>query len=259
MSKLKWDQIGERLYETGCDHGVLYPQKNGTYPKGVAWSGLISVSESPSGAESNALWADNMKYLSLKSAEEFSATIECYTYPDEWAACNGESELVKGVMLSQQRRNSFGLSYRTKVGNDTEGEDYGFKIHLIYGGTANPSEKTNSTVNDSPEAVTFSYEISTTPVNVSGKDADGKPFKPVAHLAINSLKTTPEKIAKIEAILYGTDAAATREGEPVVGTDARLPLPDEIREILGDDPLEEIPPTTYGSGETEGNGEDIAG
>lgn len=232
MAKLKWDQIGERFYETGVDHGVLYPQKNGEYPKGVAWNGLVTVTESPSGAEDNALYADNIKYLNLKSAEEFGATLECYTYPDEWAACNGESDLVPGVTLSQQRRNTFGLSYRTKIGNDTDGEDHGFKIHLIYGGSAAPSERSYSTVNDSPEAITFSYEITTTPVTVSGKDSTGKPFKPVAAITIDSTKVEPEKIAALEAILYGTEATTAEGGAEVPGTDARLPLPDELKEIF---------------------------
>lgn len=243
MAKLKWDQIGERYYETGVDHGVLYPQKNGEYPTGVAWNGLTAVTESPSGAEDNALYADNMKYLNLKSAEEFGATIECYTYPDEWAACNGESDLVKGVVLGQQRRNTFGLAYRTKKGNDTDGEDYGFKIHLIYGASASPSERGYSTVNDSPEAITFSYEVTTTPVNVSGKDANGKPFKPVACVTIDSTVVDAEALARLEEILYGTDAQPeipedTEAGTPAVpakeATEPRLPLPDELKEIFAE-------------------------
>lgn len=237
MGKLKWDQIGERIYETGCDHGVLYPQKDGAYPKGVSWSGLVNVTESPSGAEDNALYADNMKYLNLKSAEEFGATIECYTYPDEWAACNGESELVPGVKLSQQRRNTFGFSYRTKVGNDTEGEDFGFKIHLIYGASASPSEKGYATVNDSPEAITFSYTITTTPVNVSGKDVTGKPFKPVACITIDSTKVKPEQLEALEKILYGTDEVPGSEddgSDTIPATDPRLPLPDELKEIFAE-------------------------
>lgn len=235
MAKIKWDQIGERIYETGCDHGVLYPQKNGAYPKGVAWNGLVSVTEAPSGAEDNALYADNMKYLNLKSAEEFGATIECFTYPDEWAACNGESDLAPGVTLSQQRRNTFGLSYRTKKGNDTEGEDYGFKIHLIYGASASPSEKSYGTVNDSPEAITFSYEITTTPVDVSGKDDNGKPFKPVACVTVDSTKVDPEQLAALEKILYGTDEVKGIEedgSDSVPATEPRLPLPDELKEIF---------------------------
>lgn len=233
MAKLKWDQVGDRLYETGIDHGVLYPQKDGGYPLGVAWNGLTAVTESPSGAEDNALYADNMKYLNLKSAEEFGATIECYTYPDEWGACNGESELAPGITLGQQRRNTFGLSYRTKVGNDTEGEDYGFKIHLIYGASASPSERSYSTINDSPEAITFSYEVTTTPVDVPGKDATGKPFKPVACVTIDSRKSDPEAIAKLEAILYGTDEVpADGDADPVAATEPRLPLPSELKEIF---------------------------
>lgn len=228
MSKLKWDQIGERKYKTGVDHGVLYPQKNGTYPKGVAWNGLTNVTESPSGAEDNALYADNMKYLTLKSAEELGLTIECYFYPDEWAECNGETDLAEGVRLGQQRRNTFGFSYRNKLGNDTEGEDYGFEIHLVYGCSSAPSEQNNSTINDSPEASTFSYEISTTPVNVSGVGPDGKPFKPVSSIVIDSTKCDKEKLAALEAILYGSDG----EGEDAVGTDARLPLPDEIKALF---------------------------
>lgn len=223
MAKIKWDQIGEREYEVGVDHGVLYPQKDGSYPKGVAWNGLTNVTESPSGAEDNALYADNMKYLNLKSAEEFGATIECFTYPDEWAACNGESELASGVMLGQQRRNTFGFSYRTKKGNDTDGEDYGFKIHMIYGCSASPSEKSYATVNDSPEAITFSYEITTTPVDVPGKDANGKPYKPTSCITVDSTKSDPEALAKLEAILYGDDE-----------NEARLPLPAELKEIFGE-------------------------
>lgn len=237
MAKLKWDQTGERIYETGTDHGVLYPQKNGAYPMGVAWNGLISVTESPSGAEDNALYADNMKYLNLKSAEEFGATVECYTYPDEWAACNGESDIAPGVTLGQQRRNTFGLSYRTKVGNDTEGEDFGFKIHLVYGCSASPSEKSYSTVNDSPEAITFSYEITTTPVDVPGKDANGKPFKPVAIVTVDSTKVDAEKLAKLEAILYGSDEVKGVEedgSDAVAATEPRLPLPEELKEIFAE-------------------------
>lgn len=233
MSKLKWDQIGERKFQTGCDHGVLYPQKNGAYPKGVSWSGLTNVTLSPSGAEDNALYADNIKYLNLKSAEEMGATIACYFYPDEWAECNGESELATGVHLGQQRRNTFGFSYRSKIGNDTEGEDYGYAIHLLYGCSAAPSEQSHGTINESPEATELSYEITTTPVPVSGKGPDGKPFKPVAHIEIISTETTPEKMAALEAILYGTDS--TGEGDDAVaGTDARLPLPDELKEIFAE-------------------------
>lgn len=237
MGKLKWDQISDRRYELGCDHGVLYPMKNGAYSAGIAWNGLVTVNESPSGSESNPLWADNMKYLDLTSAEEFGASIDCFTYPDEWAACNGESELAKGVTLGQQRRYPFGFSYRTKIGNDSEGEDYGFKIHLVYGAKSSPSEKSYGTVNDSPEAITFSYELTTTPVPVSGKDENGKPFKPVAHVVIDSTKTDPDKLAELEKILYGTDAVVGTEGDgsdSVDATEPRLPLPDELREIFAE-------------------------
>lgn len=221
MAILNWDQIGERRYETGIDHGVLYPQAGGKYPKGVAWNGLTSVSENPSGAEDNAIWADNMKYLNLKSAEEFGLTLGCYMYPDEWKPCNGEAEMAEGISLGQQRRNTFGLSYRTKVGNDTEGEDFGYKLHLVYGCSSSPSEITYNTVNDSPEAGEMSYEISTTPVPVSGTDSDGKPFKPVSIITIDSTKISAESLKKIEEALYGT-----------AETEAYLPLPDELRELL---------------------------
>lgn len=223
MAILKWDQAGERLYETGVDHGVLYPQKSGAYPKGVAWNGLISVTESPSGAEDNPLYADNMKYLNIKSNEDYGATIECYTYPDEWAACNGEADLANGVTLGQQRRNTFGLSYRTNIGNDTDGNDHGYKLHLVYGCSASPSEKSYSTINDSPEAITFSYEVTTTPIPVSGNDLDGNPFKPTAVITVDSTKVTPENLAALEKILYGTEE-----------DDAHLPLPDELRTIFAE-------------------------
>ena len=214
MAKLVWDKTGERLYETGIDHGVLYVQEaDGTYPKGVVWNGLISVSESPSGAEPEALWADNMKYLNLMSAEEFGATIECYTYPAEFAACDGSAELATGILIGQQDRKTFGLSYRTRVGNDID-SNLGYKLHLIYGALASPSEKGYSTVNDSPEAITFSYELSTTPVNVEG-------FKPTACLTIDSTKVDSGKLAELEAMLYGSDSE-----------EATLPLPDEIAELF---------------------------
>lgn len=214
MSKLVWDEVGKRTYETGVDHGVLYPQEGGAYPKGVVWNGLISVSENPSGAEDNALYADNMKYLNIKSAEELGVTIECYTYPDEWEACDGSADLIPGVKLGQQKRNTFGLSYRTKVGNDTEGEDHGYKLHLIYGCSASPSERSYQTINDSPEAITFSYDITTTPVPMDG-------YKPVASITIDSTSIEPDLLAKLEKVLYG-DAE----------TEARLPMPNELKTIL---------------------------
>lgn len=231
--KLKWDQVGEKTYETGVDHGVLYPYKDGSYPEGFAWNGLTSVSENPSGAEDNALYADNMKYLNLKSAEEFGLTIECYTYPPEWAACNGESELIKGVTLGQQRRNTFGFSYRTKKGNDTEGEDHGFKIHLVYGCSASPSDKSYETVNDSPDAIVFSYEVTTTPIDVSGKDSNGKPFKPVSSITIDSTLIDPEKLTLLEEILYGKNAVDDPEN-PVEAVAPRLPFPDELKTLLAE-------------------------
>lgn len=214
MAILVWDEAGKRTFETGIDHGVLYVQKDGKYPKGVAWNGLISVSENPSGAEDNALYADNIKYLNIKSSEELGLSIECYTYPDEWEACDGSAELVPGVKLGQQRRESFGLSYRTKIGNDTEGEDHGYKLHLIYGCSASPSERSYQTINDSPEAISFSYDITTTPVAVDG-------YKPVSSITIDSTKIEPDQLAKLEKVLYG-DAEE----------EARLPLPNELASIM---------------------------
>lgn len=227
MSKLKFDQVGERKYKTGCDHGVLYLQRNGVYDKGVAWNGLTNVTKNPSGAEETALYADNIKYLSLRSAEQLGLTIECYFYPDEWAECNGESQLAKGVTLGQQRRNAFGFSWRTKIGSDTDGEDYGFEINLAYGCTSAPSEQASQTINESPEAATFSYEISTNPVPVSGLGEDGKPFKPTAIVTIDSTKVDPEKLAALEEILYGKDGSGDDDG-----TDPRLPLPDELKTLF---------------------------
>ena len=211
--KLVWDETGKRFYETGVSKGVLYPQANGIYPKGVAWNGLTAVTESPSGAEATPLYADNIKYLNLMSAEEFGATIEAYTYPDEFGACNGEAALVEGVTIGQQKRTPFGMSYQTKVGNDVDSE-LGYKIHLIYGALAAPSEKAYATVNDSPEAITFSWEVTTTPVEVEG-------FKPTASLIIDSTKVEAEKLKAIEDILYGT-----------AEVEARLPLPNEVLSII---------------------------
>jgi hypothetical protein len=218
MAKLVWDKTGEHLYETGVDHGVLYfPDQTGAYKNGVAWNGLISVSESPSGAEATGQYADNIKYLNLISAEEFGATIEAYTYPEEFEACNGNKELVDntGVYVGQQSRSVFGFCYRTMIGNDTDGQDHGYKLHLVYGCQVSPSEKAYQTINDSPEALTFSWELSTTPVNVTGK-------KPTALLVIDSTKIDSTKLAKIEAKLYGDETS----------TGAVLPTPDEIAEIL---------------------------
>lgn len=217
MAKLVWDKTGDRLYETGVKNGVLYIPTAGVYSKGVAWNGLTAVTESPSGAEATALYADDTKYLSLMSAEEFGATIEAYTYPDEFAACDGSAELADGVMVGQQKRSTFGLCYKTTIGNDTEGNDHGYKLHIIYGALAKPSERAYASINDSPEAITFSWEITTTPVNVTGA-------KPTASLVIDSTKADPSKLAALEDILYGKD------GEP--GNEPRLPLPDEIKTLM---------------------------
>ena len=215
MPKLVWDKTGERLYETGVKQGVLYPIDNkGTYPKGVAWNGLTNVTESPSGAEATALYADDIKYLNLISTEEFGGTIEAYTYPDEFAECDGSASLATGVYIGQQPRKTFGFSYRTTLGNDVDNNNYGYKLHLVYGALASPSEKAYATINDSPEAITFSWEFSTTPVNVTG-------FKPTACITIDSTKVDPQKLADLEAILYGGDDA-----------EARLPLPDEVAQII---------------------------
>lgn len=215
MSKLVWDQSGKRLYETGVDHGVLYPiQTGGVYSKGVVWNGLTAVTESPSGADVNDIYADNMKYLGLVGAEKFGATVEAYTYPDEFAECDGSVELVKGATIGQQNRKVFGMVYRTVIGNDVDGNEHGYKLHLIYGATAAPSEKAYNTINEDPEAITFSWELSTTPVNVTG-------HKPTASLTIDSTKADPTKLAELEKILFGDT-----ETEP------RLPLPDEIAQLL---------------------------
>lgn len=224
MTKLKWDQTGERLYETGVKNGVLFPMgTSGAYSMGVAWNGLTAVTESPSGAEATALYADDIKYLELMSNEEFGATIEAYTYPDEFAECDGSAELAKGVKIGQQPRKTFGLCYRTTLGNDTEGNDHGYKLHLVYGCKAAPSEKAYATINDSPEAITFSWEITTTPVAVS--DHDGKSYKPTAHLEIDSTKVDGTKLAALEAIIYGKDPTTTGGSD---GVEPKLPLPDEV-------------------------------
>ena len=214
MSKLTWDASGERLYETGVKQGVLYVMNNNVYGNGVAWNGLTAITESPSGAESTPLYADDIKYLDLRSTEEFGATIEAYTYPDEFAACDGSASLADGVSIGQQARKMFGLCYRTTVGNDTDGTDHGYKLHLIYGATASPSEKAYETINDSPEAITFSWEITTTPVSVTG-------FKPTASITIDSTKADPTCLAALEEKLYGGTS-----------TEPTLPLPDEVKTIM---------------------------
>lgn len=215
MSKLVWDQTGERLYETGVRNGVLYLRDTeGAYATGVAWNGLTAITESPSGAESTPLYADDVKYLNLVSAEEFGATIEAYMYPDEFMECDGSASIANGVYVGQQTRKTFGLSYKTVLGNDVETNGYGYKLHIIYGALASPSEKSYSTINDSPEAITFSWEVTTTPVNVAG-------LKPTASVVIDSTKADKTKLAALEEILYGSESEA-----------ARLPLPDEIAELM---------------------------
>lgn len=215
MSKLVWDQDGQRLYETGVSQGVLYLKTTeGKYENGVAWNGLTAVTESPSGAEPSPLYANDIKYLNLMSTEEYGATIEAYTYPDEFAECDGSASIATGVYIGQQARKTFGMCYKTVVGNDTENNAYGYKLHLIYGALAAPSEKAYSTINDSPEAVTFSWEVTTTPVAVTG-------HKPTACVTIDSTKCVEEKLAALEAILFGSE-----DSEP------RLPLPDEIATLM---------------------------
>lgn len=215
MAKLIWDATGERLYETGVKNGVLYVQEAGAYPKGVAWNGLTAVTESPSGAEPTPLYADDMKYLNLMSAEEFGATVEAYMYPDEFMVCDGSAALTEGVYIGQQPRKAFGMCYRTVLGNDVASNDYGYKLHIIYGALAAPSEKAYNTVNESPEPMTMSWELTTTPVTVAG-------HKPTATMVIDSTKVDPTKLKALEDALYGT---AEKE--------AYLPLPDEILTIMG--------------------------
>ena len=215
MSKIVWDAVGDHIFETGVRNGVLYlKDAQGAYNTGVAWNGLTSVSESPEGAEPTDLYADDIKYLSLMSAENFKATIEAYTYPVEFEECDGSATIAKGVVIGQQSRKPFGLCYRTSIGNDTDGNEHGYKLHIVYGCQASPSEKQYSTINDSPDAVTFSWEVSTTPVNVTGK-------KPTATLIIDSTKADKAKLTALEAILYGAES-----------TEPRLPLPDEIATLM---------------------------
>ena len=220
MAKLVWDKSGERLYETGVKQGVLYVQDTaGTYPKGVAWNGLTAVTETPSGAEATALYADDIKYLNLVSAEELGGTIEAYMYPDEFAECDGSVALTPGMYIGQQDRKTFGLCYRTTLGNDTDSNNHGYKLHLIYGALAAPSEKAYATINDSPEAITFSWEVSTTPVSVTG-------FKPTSQITIDSTKVDKLKLTSLEDILYGKD------GDEGAATEPRLPLPDEVATLF---------------------------
>ena len=214
MATLTWDVQSERYYETGVSKGVLYPFKEGKYSKGVAWNGLTAVNENPSGAEPTPLYADNIKYLNLLSNEEFAATVEAYTYPDEFAECDGSAELAVGVSVGQQKRIPFGLSYVTKLGNDTDGQDHGYKIHLIYGALAKPTQKNYATINDNPEAITFSWELSTTPVAVPN-------MRPTACITIDSTKVSPENLKKIEDKLYGKDSE-----------EATLPTPAELAALI---------------------------
>lgn len=216
--KLQWDVIGEHTFETGVKKAVLFPiSSTGTYPKGVAWSGITAVTQSPSGAESNPYYADDIKYLEIRSAEDFGATIEAYSYPDEWAECDGSAQVQPGIYIGQQSRKGFGFTYVTTQGNDTQGIDYGYKIHLIYNATASPSERNYQTINENPEPNSLSWELSTTPINVTG-------YKPTAHIEIDSTKVDAATLKAFEDILYGTD------GEE--GTDSRLPLPDEVISLL---------------------------
>ena len=230
MSKIVWDAAGERTYETGVDHGVLYVYKNGAYGTGVAWNGLTAVTESPSGAEATAFWADNIKYLNLMSAEDFGCTIEAYTYPDEFGDCDGSAQIADGVYIGQQKRAMFGFTYRTIVGNDTDNNDHGYKIHIVYGCLASPSEKNYQTVNDNPDLITFSWTVSTTPVVVN--DINDVKFKPTAHLEIDSTKLTTtaqkEKLEQLEDLLYGTDPDGG-----TAGTAPSLPLPNAIATLIG--------------------------
>lgn len=227
MSKIVWDQIGEKKFETGVDHAVLYPVSNGAYPAGVAWNGITTISESPEGGDAQDFYADNIKYGSLRGAENFNGSIECYTYPDEWKACDGRTELVSGVTIGQQNRKGFGLAYRSLIGNDTEGLDLGYILHLVYGATASPSEKSRATVNESPEAQALSYEFKTTPVAVSAIAN----AKATSHIEIDSTKVTEAQLAAIEAVLYGTDGTTTYNEVTPVGTEN--PVTEGWYELVG--------------------------
>ena len=226
MSKLVWDELGKHLFETGVDHGVLYPVgANGTYPEGFVWNGLTGVTQSPSGADVTKLWADNIKYVEMRAAEEFGGTIEAYTYPDEFAQCDGSAEVVPGLRAGLQGRKAFGLCYRTLIGNDVDLDSHGYMLHLVYGATCSPSERSYATKNDSPEAITFSWEFSTNPVNFAG-------FKPTSYIEIDSTKFTTEAqkalLTALEDKLFGTDGSGSSEG-----TTPYLPLPDEVASTLG--------------------------
>jgi len=218
--RLTWDGAGQKIYELGVDHGVLYRPTAGVYSLGVAWNGLVNVTESPSGADNNKFYADNIEYGAIRAAEEFGGSIECYTYPDEFKECNGEMTIVAGVTGNLQTRKPFGLSYRTKIGNDTEGIDYGYKLHLVYGATVSPSEKAHQTINDSPEAETMSFDFETTPVNTSFSE------RPMSHLVIDSTTVDADKLKSFEDIIWG------RNADTDAGTTAlapSLPLPDDVK------------------------------
>lgn len=226
--RLAWDQDGQRLYETGVDRGVIYPKNGSSYGNGVAWNGLTAVTERPSGAENNAVYADNMKYLNLKANEEFGITIEAYTYPDEFAECDGSKAAVAGLYINQQTRKPFGFSYRTRIGSDTDGVDHGYKIHIVYNCEAAPSEKNRQTINESPEAIAFSWEVDTTPVQINDY------FRPCAHIEIDSTKVTSAQLTWIENKLYGTDAVAAGDGQSAVSAAApTLPSPSDILTQFG--------------------------
>lgn len=229
MARLVWDKSGEKLFEAGVDHCALYLNKNGTYPKGVAWNGIVNITESPTGAESNKGYADNIQYYNLVSAEELEGSIEAFMFPPEWYACDGYEEPAPGVLIGQQSRSVFGLAYRTKIGNDTDGQDHGYKLHLIYGALASPSEKSYDTINDSPDAMTMSWDFSTTPVDVDG-------FKPTSILVLDSTKVPADVMTAIESELYGTDGVSTQaddeESSSSSSGDAHLPLPGEILAMM---------------------------
>ena len=234
MSKLQWDVVGQRRYETGVDHGVLYPKSGSGYAKGVAWNGLTNVNERPSGGELSAVWADNIKYLNLRATENFGATIQAYTYPDEWEECDGSKTLANGLVANQQARKGFGFSYRTRIGNDVDGDSAGYKIHLIYNAEAAPSERGYNTVNDNPEAIQFSWEVDTTPI-----DTGIEGFRPTAHLIIDSTKftTTEQKaiLKQIEDLIYGTDAVEADVEHNIAAADATdptLPTPKQLYNLI---------------------------
>lgn len=239
MAKLEWDKSGEKYFEAGVDHGVLYTKietANGYYSGGVVWNGLITISESPEGGDENAFYADNIKYGTLRGTEDFGGSIEAYTYPDEWEACDGSATVAKGAVVTQQVRKTFGLSYRTLIGNDEDGLEHGYKLHLVYGATASPSEKSRETVNDSPDASSMSWDFTTVPVTVDG-------LKPTSHIIVDSRKADPDKLKDLEDFLYGTDSA-----------DAKLPLPAKVVELLGAPDTTVTPGGGSTGGSTGGNG-----